>query len=208
VSTRNLLVRVLYCLGVPRHIWSERVLERAGTAVHAEEHVSQPLVQITALEHVFPRCINRLLRWDGVWAIVLGVALHLLRLQPTIGTSYGDSNAPVISGGKLAYFSRKYDGLSFWMINMHFMGSPGVMCVNCITHSSSLHDRVFNSYCNMAIVFPNFWSAPALLCLYGNTNGTIHMYLLPYGAIVLLIYQWLLVHVRTLYTSRSVLGNA
>jgi hypothetical protein len=91
------------------------VLERAGTAVHAEEHVSQPLVQIIALEHVFPRCINRLLRWDGVWAIVLGVALHLLRLQPTMATA----TLPLISGGKLAYFSKKYEGLSFWIIHMH-----------------------------------------------------------------------------------------
>ena len=79
------------------------MLERAGTAVHAEEHVSQPLVQIIALEHVFPRCINRLLRWDGVWAIVLGVALHLLRLQPTMATA----TLPLISGGKLAYLSKK-----------------------------------------------------------------------------------------------------
>ena len=103
---------------MPRHIRSERVLERAGTAVHAEEHVSQPLVQIIALEHVFPRCINRLLRWDGVWAIVLGVALHLLRLQPTILVLFNMATA-LISGGKLAYFSKKYEGLSFWIIHMH-----------------------------------------------------------------------------------------
>jgi hypothetical protein len=26
---------------------------------------------------------------------------------------------PLISGGKLAYFSKKYEGLSFWIIHMH-----------------------------------------------------------------------------------------
>ena len=32
---------------------------------------------------------------------------------------YGDIKAPHISGGKLAYFSKKYEGLSFWIIHMH-----------------------------------------------------------------------------------------
>jgi hypothetical protein len=57
-------------------------------------------------------------------------------------TYYGDSNAPTDFGWKTGLFQQKIRR-SLILDNSHaFMGSLGVMCVNCMTPSSSLHDRL------------------------------------------------------------------
>ena len=56
----------------------ETMLERVAPAVHNEDHTNIALVKQQALEHVVEGGVHLLLGWDGVRALVLGVAFCLL----------------------------------------------------------------------------------------------------------------------------------